>query len=247
MGPIPAGRGEVFYARTISHTTYIVFLLFHSVATTTGAQGSRGEVIFPLDKCADGSYIWVGRACEVYLSEDEGRERLAHPDNLSNVVVEIRKRTGRPAGSPRLSPAAREIVAQASRVLPPIEVAEAFGITRRTASNLSRGVTSNSSLGRQVVDVDLKSSVEKFEEDRTKAISSKALDILMATLGDVDPSKVKSQATKVKIAKDLAVIHEKMNGNGPQSGLTRVLIYAPKQREMKDYDVIDIPSQVVNR
>lgn len=181
----------------------------------------------------------------MYLSEDEGRERLAHPDNLSNVVVEIRQRAGRPAGSTRLSPAAREIVAQAARVLPPIEVAEAFGITRRTASNLSRGITSNVSHGRQEVNEDLKEVVEKAEEDKTKAISGKALDILMATLGDVDTSKIKSQATKVKVAKDLALIHEKMAGTGPQGGLTKVLIYAPRQREMKEFDVIDVPSVVV--
>lgn len=181
----------------------------------------------------------------MYLSEDEGRERLAHPDNLSNVVVEIRQRAGRPAGSTRLSPAAREIVAQAARVLPPIEVAHAFGITRRTASNLSRGVSSNSSKGRQVVNEDLKEAVDKVEEDRTKAISGKALDILMATLGDVDPSKIKSQQTKVKVAKDLAIIHEKMNGTGPQAGLTKVLIYAPRQKDLKDYDIIDVPSMVV--
>lgn len=183
----------------------------------------------------------------MYLTEDEGRRRLNSSENLSNVVVEIRKRTGRPAGSPRLSPAAREIVAQAARVLPPIQVAEAFGLNRRTASNLARGVSSNSSLGRQVVNEDLKNSVENFVEDRTKAISGKALDILMATLEGVDPTKIKSQVSKVRAAKDLAAIHEKMQGKGPEGGLTKVLIYAPRQRDMKEFDVIDIPAQVVNR
>jgi hypothetical protein len=183
----------------------------------------------------------------MYLTEDEGARRLGSPDNLSNVVVEYRKRSGRPAGSTRLSPAAREIVAQAARVLPPIEVAEAFGICRRTASNLSRGISSNSSLGRQVVNEDLKESVEKVEEDKAKLISGKALDILMATLDSVDPSKIKSQVSKVRAAKDLAIIHEKMNGNGPGAGLTKVLIYTPRQRDIKEFDIIDIPAQVVNR
>jgi hypothetical protein len=183
----------------------------------------------------------------MYISEDEGRDRLANPANLANVVVEIRKRSGRPAGSTRLSPAAREIVAQAARVLPPIEVAQVFGICRRTASNLSRGVTSNSSLGRQVVNEDLKDVVEKAETSRQKAISGKALDILLATLEGVDPTKVKSQVSRVKMAKDLATIHEKMQEKGPLDGLTKVLIYSPRQRSMKDFDVIDIPAQVVNR
>lgn len=176
----------------------------------------------------------------MYLTEDEGRERLAHPGNLVNAVVEFRRRTGRPAGAPRLSPAARQIVAQAARVLPPIEVAEAFGITRRTASNLSRGVTSNSSKGRQVVNEELKENLDKNAADRTAAISEKALDILVATLEGVDPSKVKSQTSKVRIAKDLATIHEKMSGGGKDAGLTKVLIYAPRQKDMKEFDVLDI-------
>jgi len=197
------------------------------------------------------SYEWEGRACKatlvMYLSNDDSEARLSSPVNLSNVVVEYKRRTGRPTGSPRLSPAAREIVAQAARVLPPIHVAEAFGLNRRTVSNLSRGVSSNSSLGRQVINEGLKEGLDKVEEDRAKTISGKALDILMATLSDVDTSKIRSQSTKVKVAKDLAIIHEKMSGKGPQAGLTRVLIYAPRQRDMKEFDVIDVPAQVVSR
>lgn len=183
----------------------------------------------------------------MYLSEDEAQERVASSVNLSNVVVEYKRRTGRPTGSVRLSPAAREIVAQAARVLPPLDVAAAFNLNRRTVSNLSRGVTSNSSLGRQVVNEELKEGLDRVAEDRAKSISGKALDILMATLEDVDTSKIRSQSTKVKVAKDLAIIHEKMNGKGPQDGLTKVLIYAPRQRDIKEFDVLDIPAQVVNR
>lgn len=181
----------------------------------------------------------------MYLSEDEGRARLSHPANLVNTVVEYRRRSGRPAGSVRLSPAARAIVAQAARVLPPIAVAEMFGITRRTASNLSRGVTSNSSKGRQVINEDLKEKTDEAEVTRQKQISDKALEILVATLTDVDPTKVKSPTSKVKMAKDLAIIHEKMTGKGPGEGLTKVLIYAPRQKDMKDYEIMDIAAKVM--
>jgi DNA-binding CsgD family transcriptional regulator len=182
----------------------------------------------------------------MYLTEDEGRVRIAHPKNLVNAVVEFRRKAGRPTGSTRLSPAAREIVAQAARVLPPIEVAEAFGISRRTASNLSRGITSNMTNGRQKVNEDLKDKLDRASADRAKVISGKALDILMATLEGVDPTKVKSQTAKVKMAKDLATIHEKMNGTGQQDGFTKVLIYAPRQRDMKEFEILDVQAKVVS-
>lgn len=181
----------------------------------------------------------------MYLTEDEAARRLRAPSNLVNVVVEFRKRAGRPVGSTRLSSSAREIVAQAARVLPPIEVAKTFGISRRTASNLSRGVSSNTTHGRQHINEDLAAATKEVEEERSKVISGRALDILMATLEGVDPSRVKSQASKVRMAKDLAIIHEKMNGHGPQNGLTKVLIYAPRQKDMKEFEIIDAHAKVI--
>lgn len=180
----------------------------------------------------------------MYLTEDEARERLNHSQNLSNVVVEFKRRAGRPTGSPRLSDSARAIVASAAQVLPVKEIAEAFNLHPKTVSNLKRGVSSNTSLGRQVKNEDLEADTKKLEEDRTSRISSKALDILLATLEGVDPNKVTSQVSKVKMAKDLAIVHEKMMGKGPQEGLTKVVVYAPRQRDIKEFDVIEVQAQV---
>lgn len=183
----------------------------------------------------------------MYLSTDEAKARLESPENLSNVEVEYRQRTGRPVGSPRLSPEARSIVAQAARVLPHNALAKMVGLHPRTVSNYSRGVTSNSSAGRQTVNEDLKDNLEKATEDKAKQISGVALDLLMASLESVDLTKIKGEARKVQVAKDLATIHEKMAGKGPLDGVTKVLIYAPRQKTMDSFEVLDIPAQVVNR
>lgn len=181
----------------------------------------------------------------MYISEDEAQRRIQAPANLSNVVAEVRRRTGRPTGSRRLSPQAREIVALAARVLPPVQVAQTFGITRKTVSDLKRGVTSHVTHGRQEVNQNLKDNVDKKEQDRKAVVQERALDILLATLEELDPTKIEGPIARAKVAKEMAAIHEKMRGDGPGEGLVKVVVYAPGQKALKDYDVIDIQGTVV--
>ena len=183
----------------------------------------------------------------MYLSEDEAQERITHPANLSNVVVEIKKRTGRPPGTVTLSPAAREIVAQASRVLPPVKVAEAFGITRRHASNLSRGISSNGSHGRQEINEDLKGKLDNSAKALKDQIQDKALEVLMASIdGLAEGAKGLTPVNRAKVAKEMAIIHDRLGEKKPTDQSVKVLIYAPQQKELEEYDVMDAPIKEVS-
>ena len=183
----------------------------------------------------------------MYLSEDEAKDRLSDPRNLSNVVVEHKRRSGRPPGTRELSPAAREIIARAARVLPPKKVAETFGITRRHASNLSRGISSNEVSGRQRINEELKEALESKDTDRVSQIREQALDVLFATVNGLDSEAGKLGAEKrARVAKEMATIYEKLGDKGPGDQVTKVLIYAPQQRSMKDYEEpIDVEAKEV--
>lgn len=113
--------------------------------------------------------------------------------------------------------------------------AEAFGISRQAATNISNGKTADGTKP----DVELRDFVERKRQSVAEVALAKTLEAFNLITGD-KLSKV-SARDLASIAKDSATVYDKLSGKSGGSGSgVKVMIYAPTVRSVGEYDVIEV-------
>jgi hypothetical protein len=118
------------------------------------------------------------------------------------------------------------------------ELADEFGVTRTTVQNLKAGRVSSPAGPRYQPHPELEEQIT----GKLSIVETKALDVLMNALGVITPDKLAK--TNAKDASTIAVNASKIVQNcAPQSvsdNRIQVIMYAPKLKDLKEYDVVDV-------
>lgn len=169
----------------------------------------------------------------MYINKAQLESRLKGQSDLSIKTPHIRKAPG----TKHLSHEEKVLIGSLAQTDSQANVARAFNVSESTVSNISRGLDASK---RQ--DSELSKDISKAKEE----ISSKALHVLMTSLGVVD-SKIKntrgaSEASNV--AKNMAIIADRLSpsiernqNNGPK---ILININGPKVKDESDYEVVEV-------
>lgn len=168
---------------------------------------------------------------------ENGEERLQHLGNLLKEKNVEHKRcgAGRREGDKELPDFLRVLVGIGAKVEGSAQAAKAFGVSQPTALTASKGKRSPNAPAVP----ELKQAIDGTIADAR----SRAVDGVMAAL-DLIPEKIDS-SVKLRdlssVAKDLSFVVEKLSPPDEKMNKgAQVIFYMPKEREIIDYDVIDV-------
>lgn len=173
----------------------------------------------------------------LFVSESEAQDRL----NASEVIVKRMngQTVGKPRadkGRPRLTPAMQELLGTMAHLSGKTATANAFGISRVHADNLSKGLDSGPN---NPENKELKAKIES----NIGKVKDTALEKLMTSLDLITPDKLKGEKPRdlSAIAKDMASIVEKTGPKEATGGnQVQVQIYIPERTKTEqDYPVVD--------
>lgn len=182
-----------------------------------------------------------------FLTKDQVEKRLTSPENLVNRLSVLPLIKKSELKETNLSAEERRLLADlAQGDDTQKEIAETFGVSQVTVSGLKRGLVGSNKEDSESADA-AKVARERIEEKKSAA-SEKALDGLVEALGMAGGliGEVKKAKTATAIAKDMAIIHEKLSGGskdkGTNGGGVHVHLYAPRVRDVSEYEIVDVVS-----
>jgi Ca2+-binding EF-hand superfamily protein len=178
------------------------------------------------------------------LTDEEAKARLEREDNLVNLLIEHRTKhdgKGRREGDNNIPKELRTLMAlTVGESKSQREVAQLFGVSDASVSNVSNGKISHDRSDKALTDIKVK---------REEKASEKALDNLFELL-DATKSRI-TASTKLReiasAAKDMATVHEKLSGHRREGNQANILIYAPRLVKEENFEVIEVEAQVVER
>ena len=181
------------------------------------------------------------------LSDSEVEERLNSPKNLINILkreassfeVKPMPNGGRKEGSETVPSKVRELIASFKREKQ-ADVAEAFGVSAPVVSCANRGLISSS---RSRFDEELAEVGKEAEKKSLDEAHELALDCLMESMGCLK-SKIKDVINPVKLSRIASDMNKIAAGGldkdrGGITNNTKVVVFAPVMKELKDFDFID--------
>lgn len=177
------------------------------------------------------------------LEETQVQSRLDSPLNLANKFGKGNRKNhvdaGRKNGDVNLHPVVRNVISAAAHLSTAKEVSQDFDVSPAQVHNLKHGkVTGTGEVHEEILD---------GKKNILSEVHSKAINILMKSLNLVDDDeKLKTlKATSLtNIAKDMASIIDKTSEKS-ESAAPKVIIVTAARRELKDYQVLEIESTVV--
>lgn len=183
----------------------------------------------------------------------ESDERLARGDNYAN-FVEVRKLRnddrGRKEGRKTLSPMMRNLIGAAARIDGAKSAGKAFDVSESSARHYSKGRTGQE----QPIVPAARAEVVKHEDNiksKREKIVNGSYDRIAALFDDDGPVneenlKAMKPREAVSVAKDLAAIVDRVTPKEKDTGQrVQVVVFAPRQKEEKDYEVVDIDARVI--
>ena len=162
---------------------------------------------------------------KLLIEDDEIIEKPILVESNDRGLV-IRDRTGeRGEGKDELT---KEIIANDALIFGPSSAAKIHGVPASSASKYKDGL-------------DLKEDTRSRVLDRKSGIADSAVNKLLESLELFNPSDIEKPLDQVRAAQSLATIVEKMTPNSKQGeNEIHLHLYAPKQRPLKEYAVIDV-------
>lgn len=122
----------------------------------------------------------------------------------------------------------KEIIANDALVVGPTLAAQIHNVNISTASKYKDGL-------------DVKEETRKVILNKRNGIADTAVDKLMESLQMFEPSDIEKPLDRIRAAHSLASIVEKMTPNSKTGdNEIHLHLYAPKQRPLKEYDVIEV-------
>ena len=155
-------------------------------------------------------------------------ERLSHPNNLCNKLVEFRPLNGggKSVGDVNIPPSLRTLIASAAQIAPVKEVAKAFDVSPSHVHNLVK-----------------KETAEGRVESKVDRIRDKALDSLASLFdGVITAENLGGLKTRegISAAKDLASVVERIAPKTSGGNNVQFVVFSPRIRSEEEYEAIDI-------
>ena len=187
----------------------------------------------------------------MYKTVTESDARIHREDNLAN-KVEVRKlhEGGRKNGDTNLSPLMRTLIGAAAELDGNnATTAKTFNVSDRAVANYRRGRTSRD----MPVKAEAKSDVEEVVATATeqgqgiKAKATSRLDSLFDGPISAENLSTLKPREAISAAKDLATVIDRVSvrESGDDKRI-QVVIFAPRQREEKEYEAIDVTARDVS-
>jgi hypothetical protein len=187
----------------------------------------------------------------VYKTVTESDERLSRDDNLAT-TVEVRKLHvgGRKNGDTNLSPMMRTLIGAAAEVdQNNVQTAKAFGCSDRAVANYRKGRTSQSgpiSPAARAEVVEAAEEKEKSGEGIKEKAKSRLESLFDGPISETNLSTLKPREA-ISAAKDLATVIDRVSVRDQgEAAKVQVVIFAPRQREEKEYEVVDVSARDVS-
>jgi hypothetical protein len=187
----------------------------------------------------------------VYKTVTESDERLSREDNLAS-KVEVRKlhEGGRKNGDTNLTPLMRTLIGAAAEVDGNnAKTAKTFGVSDRAVANYRKGRTSQSgpiSPAARAEVVEVAEEKEKSGEGIKEKAKSRLDSLFDGPISAENLSTLKPREA-ISAAKDLATVIDRVSvresGDKQQ---VQVVIFAPRQRDEKEYEAIDVSARDVS-
>lgn len=177
------------------------------------------------------------------LAENLVEERLNSTDNLALKMGKgnrvNHKDAGRKEGDVNIHPVVRSVISAAARLSTAKEVSEDFNVSPAQVHNLKHGKTTGTG--------EVKDEILKGADKELEGVRGKAIQILVDSLGFINADKLKDlKATSLtNVAKDMASVIEKTSPKSDANTRPSVVIITAERREIKDYQVIEVESSVV--
>lgn len=161
------------------------------------------------------------------------QDRLDHPDNLCNKLVEFRPLHGggKSVGDVNLPAPLRTLIASAALISSQESVAKTFDLSQQGVSKI---------LAKEVEEGRVESKSDKIRDKALDTLASLFETAITAEkLGGMKPRDA------VSAAKDLAAVVDRVtpkNGNGPKATF---VVFSPRVRSEEEYEVIDVDARRV--
>lgn len=183
-----------------------------------------------------------------FISDKDIDGRLESPDNLVNRLSIHQIKRGRSEGAIEVPIEIKKTIAiLGNEGAKQTEVAKAFGLHQTTVSSYERGEVGNQYTKNKELAPVIATVRERIRDNRELA-ESHAIANLLSTL-EVLPreiatdKKLKRAKAISGIAKDMAIIANQMsdkNTNPDGSKAVHLHLYAPRQKQVNEYETIDI-------
>lgn len=177
------------------------------------------------------------------LAENLVEDRLNSTDNLALKMGKgnrvNHKDAGRKEGDVNIHPVVRSVIAAAARIDTAKNVADNFDVSPAQVHNLKHGKTTGTG--------EVKDEILLGADKELEGVRAKAVKILVDSLSFVTEDKLKDlKATSLtNVAKDMATVIEKTSPKVDENRKPSVIIITAQRREIKDYQVIEVESTVV--
>lgn len=158
-------------------------------------------------------------------------ERLEHPDNLCNKLVEFRPLHGggKSVGDVNLPAPLRTLIACAALESSQKSVARAFDVSEGGVSKIVK---------REVAEGRVESKNDKIREKALDSLASLFDQAITAEkLGGMKPREA------VSAAKDLAAVVERVSPKTPEGPRVTFNVFSPRVRSEEEYEVVDIDAR----
>ena len=187
----------------------------------------------------------------MYKTVTESDARISRGDNLAS-KVSIRKLHvgGRKNGDTNLSPMMRTLIGAAGELDGSnAKTAKTFGVSNRSVANYRKGRTSHSQAIKPAAkaDIDLAVTEAKGRGEGIKAKATSRLDSLFDGPISAENLSTLKPREAISAAKDLATVIDRVSVR--ESGhdqRVQIQIFAPRQREEKEYEVVDVTARDVS-
>ena len=187
----------------------------------------------------------------MYKSVKESDERLNSDDNIAaKVRVEPLHKGGKKHGDANLSPMMRTLIGAAAEVDGNnASTARTFGCSDRAVANYKLGRTSHSESIDPVARSEVQEQVEVLT-DKREGIKDKALSRLDSLFdGPISAENLDTLKPRegISAAKDLATVIDRVTPkDNIQDNRVQFVIFAPRQREEKEYETVDVEAREVS-
>lgn len=196
-------------------------------------------------------YYITGRGvARVYKTLTESDERLDSDDNVAvNVRVEKLHKGGRKNGDANLSPLMRTLIGAAAEVdNNNAETAKQFRVSDRAVANYRKGRTSHDAAIQPIAKQGVEAIVEKV--GTMQAVKEKATSRLSSLFdGPISEENLDTLKPReaISAAKDLATVIDRVTPKTDvQDNRVQFVIFAPRQKEEKEYDVVNVSAREVD-
>ena len=166
----------------------------------------------------------------------ELEDRLTHPANLAHIIhTKNVLEAGRRKDVPNLTIEEKVAVVLSSEEIGVTAAAEAFDLSKQQVSNLRTGKSGGEEL-------------QKVVEAKKGRIKDLALEKLLNALNELTTERmtnIRSARDAAAVAKDIATVIGKMDGENINFNGAKVLIYAPDVKREEDYPVVEISAEEI--